>query len=213
MWLLATGYGLNGPEIEFWWGRNFKRPPRDPPSLLHNAYLVFSGVKAAGTWCRLPTAFYHRCLRRGWACTSASPLYVHRHVMGWPLPLLCRYKVLSLILTALLFKYSFIRIQPWRPGLAGTRAQSCDRYSSDTLHPGQVLGGSLPLLSPAFRRSHFSRQVPPSATTREILDSSEGRRAEDFFRPKNPTASAGFEPANLGTKGQHATPRSPKSGI
>ena len=64
---------------------------------------------------------------------------------------------------------SFISIQPWRPGLAGTRAQSCDRYGSGTLHPGQVLGGSLPLLSTAFRRSHFSRQVPPSATTREIL--------------------------------------------
>jgi hypothetical protein len=31
---------------------------------------------------------------------------------------------------------------------------------------------------------------------------SEGRRAEDFFALKNPTASAGFEPANLGTKGQ-----------
>ena len=31
-----------------------------------------------------------------------------------------------------------------------------------------------------------------------------------FFRPKNPTASAGFEPTNLGTKGQHATPRPPK---
>ena len=31
-----------------------------------------------------------------------------------------------------------------------------------------------------------------------------------FFRPKNPTASAGFEPANFGTKGQHATPRPPK---
>ena len=31
-----------------------------------------------------------------------------------------------------------------------------------------------------------------------------------FFRPKNPTASAGFEPANLGTNGQHATPRTPK---
>ena len=29
---------------------------------------------------------------------------------------------------------------------------------------------------------------------------SEGRRAEDFFVLKNPTASAGFEPANLGTK-------------
>ena len=30
-------------------------------------------------------------------------------------------------------------------GLAGTRAQLCDRYGSGTLHPGQVLGGSLPL--------------------------------------------------------------------
>ena len=39
---------------------------------------------------------------------------------------------------------------------------------------------------------------------------SEGRRAEDFFALKNPTASAGFEPANLGTKGQHATSRPPK---
>ena len=37
---------------------------------------------------------------------------------------------------------------------------------------------------------------------------SEGRRTEDFF--KNPTASAGFEPANLGTKCQHATSRPPK---
>ena len=46
--------------------------------------------------------------------------------------------------------HSFISIQPWRPGLAGTRAQSCDRYGSGTLHPGQVLGGSLPLLSPAL---------------------------------------------------------------
>jgi hypothetical protein len=31
-----------------------------------------------------------------------------------------------------------------------------------------------------------------------------------FFRPKNPTVSAGFLPANLGTKGQHATSRPPK---
>ena len=44
--------------------------------------------------------------------------------------------------------------------LAGTRAQSCDRYGSGTLHSGQVLGGSLPLLSPAFRCSHFRCQVP-----------------------------------------------------
>jgi hypothetical protein len=39
---------------------------------------------------------------------------------------------------------------------------------------------------------------------------SEGRHAEDFFRPKNPTASAGCETANLGTKGQHATSRPAK---
>ena len=38
----------------------------------------------------------------------------------------------------------------------------------------------------------------------------EGRRAEDFFALKNPTASAGFQPANLGTKGQHATSWQPK---
>ena len=31
-----------------------------------------------------------------------------------------------------------------------------------------------------------------------------------FFRPKNPTALARFEPANLGTKGQHATSIPPK---
>ena len=31
-----------------------------------------------------------------------------------------------------------------------------------------------------------------------------------FFAQKNPTASAGFEQPNLGTKGQHATSRPPK---
>ena len=35
----------------------------------------------------------------------------------------------------------------------------------------------------------------------------------DFFALKNPTASSGFEPVNLGTKGQHATPRPPKPSI
>ena len=33
---------------------------------------------------------------------------------------------------------------------------------------------------------------------------------KDFFALKNPTASAEFEPANLGTKCQHATSRPPK---
>ena len=31
-----------------------------------------------------------------------------------------------------------------------------------------------------------------------------GRHAKDFYARKNPTASAGFEPANLGDRGQHA---------
>ena len=44
--------------------------------------------------------------------------------------------------------------------MAGTRAQSCYRYGSGTLHHGQVLRGNLPLLSPALRRSHFRRQMP-----------------------------------------------------
>ena len=83
----------------------------------------------------------------------------------------------------LVYWYSFISIQPWRPGLAGTRAQSCDRYGSSTLHPGQVLGSSLPLLSTAFRRSHFSRQVsPPSATTRDILAAKGGTVGEKDVR-------------------------------
>ena len=51
--------------------------------------------------------------------------------------------------------------------MAGTRAQSCDRYGSGTQHPGQVLGGSLLLLSPNFRRFHFRRQVPVRPQRRE----------------------------------------------
>jgi hypothetical protein len=39
---------------------------------------------------------------------------------------------------------------------------------------------------------------------RRLYLPSEGRRAEDFFALKNPKASAGFEPANLGTKGHRS---------
>ena len=45
---------------------------------------------------------------------------------------------------------------------------------------------------------------------RRLTLPSEGRRSDDFFALKNPTASAGFEPTNLGTKDQHATSRPPK---
>jgi hypothetical protein len=45
---------------------------------------------------------------------------------------------------------------------------------------------------------------------RRLYFPSEGRRAADFFVLKKPTASAGFEPANLGTRGQQASSRPPK---
>jgi hypothetical protein len=41
---------------------------------------------------------------------------------------------------------------------------------------------------------------------RRLYFPSEGRHVEDFFAMKNLTASARFEPANVGTRGQHANP-------
>ena len=62
---------------------------------------------------------------------------------------------------ALILDYYYdYRYSALGPVWAETRTQSVDWYSSGTLHPGQVLRGSLPLLSPAFRRSHFRHQVP-----------------------------------------------------
>ena len=65
--------------------------------------------------------------------------------------------------------------------------------------------------------ARLPRNIQGSFTCREsttwdksLYFPSEGRRAEDFFVLKNPTASARFEPAKLGTKGQHATSRPPK---
>ena len=61
------------------------------------------------------------------------------------------------------------------------------------------------------RRNYLGEKCRKYATwDKRLYLTSERRRAEDFFALKNPTASAGFEPANLGTKGQHATSRPPK---
>ena len=148
--------------------------------------------------------------------------------------------------------YYYCRYSALGPVWAETRARSGDCYGSGTLHPGQVLRGSLPLLSPAFRRSHFRHQVPSRPPQRErsqlrkwelwarmlsgnfaemrtstpfsdLLHAANLRHGtygftsppkegvlRNFFALKNPTASAGFEPTNLGTKGQHATLRPPK---
>ena len=63
--------------------------------------------------------------------------------------------------------HSFISIQTQRP----VRQEPEPGYGADmalgTLHPRQVLGGSLPLLSPAFRHSHFCRHVPLRPQRRE----------------------------------------------
>jgi hypothetical protein len=49
--------------------------------------------------------------------------------------------------------------------------------------------------------------MPQTATwDQRLYFPSEGRRAEDFSALKNPTASAGFEHANFGTRVQHANP-------
>ena len=71
-----------------------------------------------------------------------------------------------------------------------------------------------PVILPKFRLPRKFRDLLHAAKSttwhRRLYFPSEGRRAEDFFALKNPTDSAGFEPANLGTKCQHATPRPPK---
>jgi len=46
--------------------------------------------------------------------------------------------------------YLLLLVSALRPVWAEKRAQSDDWYGSGTLHPGQVLRGSLPLLSPAY---------------------------------------------------------------
>jgi hypothetical protein len=60
----------------------------------------------------------------------------------------------------------------------------------------------LPRNPPGFLTRHKSVTRDPL-----LYFPPEGRHAVDFLRPKkNPTASAGFEPAILGTRGQHANP-------
>ena len=126
--------------------------------------------------------------------------------------------------------------------MAGTRAQSCDRYGSGTLQPGQVMGVVChcfppPLdvftfaarclyvrndaRDPSSERWNCGREICPvilpkfrlPRTFRDLLHAANLRHGTDgftsppkegvlriFFALKNPTASAGFELANLGTK-------------
>ena len=71
-----------------------------------------------------------------------------------------------------------------------------------------------PVILPKFRLPRKFRDLLHTANLRHGTDGFTSPPKEGvlriFFRPKNPTASARFELANLGTKGQHATPRPPK---
>ena len=73
---------------------------------------------------------------------------------------------------------------------------------------------SCPEILPKFQLPHKFRALLYAANLRHGTDGFTSPPKEGvlriFFRPKNPTASAGLEPANLGTKGQHATPIPPK---
>ena len=67
---------------------------------------------------------------------------------------------------------------------------------------------------PKFRLLLKFRDLLHAANLRNVTEGFTSPSTEGvlriFFALRNPTASAGFEAANLGTKGQHATPRLPK---
>jgi len=120
-----------------------------------------------------------------------------------------------LLLLLLLFSITHCSLKAYcaiwvRPGLS-TRATMREHPAAE----GGTVGEKCQLMLPKCRltRYIYGSFTCRKATTwdRRLYFPSEGRRAEDFFRPKkNPTASAGCEPANLGTKGQHATSTPPK---
>jgi hypothetical protein len=72
---------------------------------------------------------------------------------------------------------------------------------------GTCLGEKRPVIWPKVGIFYMPQIYDMGQTA---LLPSEGSRAEDVWALKKPKASAGFEPATLGTKGQHTTPRPPK---
>jgi hypothetical protein len=74
--------------------------------------------------------------------------------------------IVLLLLLLLVVVVVVVVFSPWA-GLARTRAESGDRFGSGTLHSRQVLGSSLPFLSPAVRFYNFRRQMPLRPIQRE----------------------------------------------
>ena len=78
------------------------------------------------------------------------------------------------MLALLYYYYYYYYYSALRPVWAGTRAQSGDRYGFGTLHPGQVLRGSLPFLSPSLviyiYIYIYSSNIPPIIIINRIYE-------------------------------------------
>ena len=66
---------------------------------------------------------------------------------------------------------------------------------------------------PRIRLPCNSRDLLHAANLQHGTDGFTSPPKEGFFALKNPTTSAGFEPANLGTKGQHTNPQTTEAAI
>ena len=102
--------------------------------------------------------------------TGHNNLRIHLHILGLTVSPLCRKCGVKEETSAhyyYYYYYYYYRYSALGPVWAETRTQSGGWYGSGTLHAGRVLRCSLPLLSPAFRRSQFRHQVPPRPPRRE----------------------------------------------
>ena len=74
---IATGYGLDGPGIEFRWRQDFphlSRPTLGPPSLLYNGYRVFPGGKERPERDTDPSPPSSAVVMKGQSYTSTPPM-------------------------------------------------------------------------------------------------------------------------------------------
>jgi hypothetical protein len=94
---MVTRYGLNGPGIESWWGRDFPHPsrtalgPTEPPTQWVPS--LFPGGKAAEAWYwpSIPSSAKGKERVQLYLCSSSGLSWP---VLGWTLPLCYLYTIL-----------------------------------------------------------------------------------------------------------------------
>ena len=115
--------------------------------------------------------------------------------------------------TAAFEDYCAILVRSFQLSLPGvsTRVTTPEHPARGRWNCGREMSGNFAEMttSTPFWDFFFTCRIT-TTWDRRLYFPSEGRRAEDFFRPKIPTALAGCEPANLVTKGQQANSRPPK---